>query len=182
MKYAEIVKAHSEGLAVISKFLLKLDDVKVKKSTKRGCDIDFSFGAKQRIGSFKVIVGQHKSENVFVETFVTKLPANTDGRALVQRSGCLYSSQADFLFFLNGSLLCIVPLKSFRNWVDRNAISFRSGCEIYWWNGQEIRRHGLLIPIDRIRRDFAKGNVHVSIYRLKDNPNSDTDIEFVQEL
>lgn len=177
-----MIQAHKEGTAVVNKFLLKLDDVKTRKSRRRGCDLDFTFGKKAKTGSTRVVVGASKSENVFVETFVSKTQANTDGRKLMQKSGYLYYSAADFLFLLNGSLLCIVPLRSFRNWIDRNSTSFRSSCEIYWNNGLEIRRHGLLIPIDRIRRDFAKGNVHVSIYNLKDNPNSDTEIDYIQEL
>lgn len=182
MKYAEMVKMHSEGSVIVSKFLRKLDNVRIQKSKRRGCDLDFVFGAKQKGGSVKVVVGQSKNENIFVETYISRLPANTDGRQLTQKSGYLYHSEADFLFFLNGNILCIVPLRSFRNWVDKNATSFRVGHEIYWWNGQEIRRHGLLVPIEKIRREFAKGNVHVSIYKLKDNPNSDTEIEFIQEL
>ena len=175
-------KIHEEGAVIARKFLMKLDNVEVCKASKPGCDLDFVYGKKRKTASVRTIVSRAKSENVFVETYVTRIPTDGDGTQLVQRSGYLYSGKADFLFFITGQSLCIVPMVAFRNWVDRNALEFRSAYEMYWRNGFELRRHGLLVPIERIRREFAKGNVKVSIYQLKDNPNSDTEIDFYQEL
>lgn len=184
MKYAEMKKVHQEGAFIARKFLMKLDGVEVQKTNTPGCDLDFVYGKKRTVASVRTIVNRDKAENVFVETYVTKVPidGNETGAGLIQRNGYLYSGLADFLFFITGQSLCIVPMVPFRNWVDRNALEFRSAYEMYWWDGYELRRHGLLVPIERIRREFAKGNVKVSIYQLKDNPNSDTEIDFYQEL
>lgn len=177
-----MAKAHQEGVTVIHKFLNKLGSTAVQRSSKKGCDLNFTFGKQRRIGSIKVCVGNQRTGTVFAETYTTRLPANSDGKQIGQRPGYLYAGQADFMFFLNGTLLYIVPLRSFRDWADKNATSFRSGLETYWHNGVEIRRHGLVIPAERICKDFAKGNSHVSVYRLKDNPNSKTEIDFYQEI
>lgn len=183
MKYAEMKKSHIQGSAIARKFLTKLGTAEIRKTEKIGCDFEFAFGKdNSKVATVRTIVNPNKSENIFVETYVTRMAANGDGRDLQQYLGNIYVCPANFFFFLTGTKLCIIPATKFRMWVDRYAHTFQTASEIYWWNQQEIHRHGVLIPIERVRTEFAKGNPGCSIYELKNDPTSDTEIDFIQEL
>ena len=181
MNYAEMKKSHIQGSLVIRKFLMKLGVPEIRKTNNLGCDFEFVC-PDGTVSTVRAVVNPNKSENLFAETYVTRRKVDGDGRDMLCFPGNIYICPATYFFFLTGTKLCIVPSENFRLWVDRKAHTFQTVSELYWYSQQEIHRHGLLIPIERVRTEFAKGNSCVSIFEIKYTPGRETEIDFIQEL
>ena len=115
---------------------------------------------------------------MFVETYKTLRPLQSYD--LQAQPGYLYSTEADYVFYLSGNTLFTLPTKRFRCWADKSTDAFRKDCLFETSNGIEIRHHGFFIPKQRLRQDFAKGDVRVSVFRLQNI--HEENIDFVQEL
>lgn len=87
---------------------------------------------------------------------------------------------SSFVNASEGIDLDTLPTKRFRCWADKSTDAFRKDCLFETSNGIEIRHHGFFIPKQRLRQDFAKGDVRVSVFRLQNI--HEENIDFVQEL
>ena len=186
MRYVNITeqkKLKKEALFVVNKFLNKLDISQIKKYNVSNSGIDYiiTFGENNKNTAIMVIADNSKSMEMFVNTYTVKTPKNADiiGRMI---PGKLYSSQANFLFYLYNDIIYILPMKKFRKWVDENTDIFIPECRKNEYNGIEIRRHGFRISLSHIERLFMQGNLSCSKYKIKDNPNSDTEIDYIQMI
>ena len=177
------VKVKNESIAKVTKLLKKLDgidQVKVCHQNEIG-DIYFTYGqdSPKRV-SISVEGDEGRPSGIFLGTFTTE--RSTQSYRVNVKMGYMYESKADYLFYVSGNMLYTLPLKKFRLWVDSNLEMFRSEYVCTQTGSSIVRRHGVLVLPERILRDFAKGEVRVSVFRLKDNPNSETEIDFIQEL
>lgn len=173
-------KQMQSGLALITQFLESLEAVtSVKPAEQNGSHeliIQYSSEAKEK--RIVVVTDDGKTEGLFAETLITSRPHQS---YITKASvGLLFASQADYLFYLSGNVLYTLPLVKFRYWVDHNSDAFRQECFYENANGCELRHHGLFVPRQRLRSDFAKGDVRVSVFRLK--VSHDAPLDYIQEF
>lgn len=167
-----------KGIKTITKFLSKLDSVK-EVSTKEGdtTHIFFSHGDDKK-KSVLLITDDGKKEGMFVETIKTARHLQTyDMQA---QPGYLYATDSDYIFYLSGNILYTLPTKRFRCWADKSVDAFRKDCLYETDGGVEIHHHGFFVTQQKLRYDFSKGNVKVSVFRLCNTQGDD--FEIIQEL
>lgn len=167
-----------ESVQAVAKFLKKLESVtNVSIEQAENLHIRFCYGntGKEKVFSSWLMM---EREGMFVETYKTLRPLQSYD--LQAQPGYLYSTEADYVFYLSGNTLFTLPTKRFRCWADKSTDAFRKDCLFETSNGIEIRHHGFFIPKQRLRQDFAKGDVRVSVFRLQNI--HEENIDFVQEL
>ncbi len=168
-----------ESVQAVAKFLKKLESVtNVSIEQAENLHIRFCYGNTGKEKSVFVVADDGKREGMFVETYKTLRPLQSYD--LQAQPGYLYSTEADYVFYLSGNTLFTLPTKRFRCWADKSTDAFRKDCLFETSNGIEIRHHGFFIPKQRLRQDFAKGDVRVSVFRLQNI--HEENIDFVQEL
>lgn len=173
-------KQNETGLALVTRFLNSLDAVtQVQQTQTEWGDALLVQYSKEKQHRIILIADDGKTEGLFVETFVTTRPNQSyNTQASV---GLLFASSADYLFYLSGQVLYTLPLARFRYWVDHNSDAFRQDCYFENSGGCEVRHHGLIVPRQRLRTDFAKGDVRVSVFRLKNSTDADQ-FDYIQEF
>ena len=74
-----------------------------------------------------------------------------------------------------------LPAVKFRYWLDHNTDMLRHECFFESDNGCEIRHHGYIVPRQKLRSDFAKGDVRVSIFLFRQNTKTGK-TDYIQEI
>lgn len=167
------------GINTVAQFLKKLEAVTaVSVERNENAHIRFRYGDTGKEKSIFVVVDDGKKEGMFVETYKTLRPLQSYD--LQSQPGYLYSTEADYIFYLSANVLFTLPTKRFKCWADKSVDAFRKDCMFETITGIEIRHHGFFVPKQRIRQDFAKGDVRVSVFRLRNTQGED--IDFIQEL
>ena len=168
-----------EAIKTVVKFLGQLESIRDVSFAQDGMThICFCHGNTQTVKRIFVVVDDGKNEGMFIETYKTLRPLQSYD--LQAEAGYLYSTAADYIFYLSGNILFTLPTKRFRCWADKSTDSFRKECMVETHNGTEVHHHGFFIPKQRLRQDFARGDVRVSIFRIRNLPNEEMD--FVQEM
>ena len=186
-RHSERKQLKQEAKTVVRKFLWKLDrvtNVACFESTFSNSFIDIVLHYTSKAGNPKqhpiaLIVDAPKRHGVFVETYATG--QGRDGCYLA-RAGSLFMTKADTLFMVTGHIVYTVPTQAFIEWMDKESETFQAETAIEYVNGRRLNRHGLFIPFQRLRQAHFKKQLRVSAYHLIDNPNSETEIDFMQEL
>lgn len=179
INFASERKKKAEGIKIVTEFLQQLESVASISAEQEGfSNIRFSHGAAHKQKTIFVVTDDGKTEGMFVEAYKSFRPLQTYD--LSAEPGYLYTTTADYIFYLSDNTLFTLPTAKFRCWADRNTDAFRKECLVETNDGMEVHHHGFFIPKNRLRQDFAKGDTRVSIFRLR-NPRTN-DFDFVQEM
>ena len=176
-------RRQANSMAAVKKFLRHLDSIgKAEPDPKDPKNmITICHGKNGDIQKRIVVSGDDgKGEGLFLETYRTLRPRQSYEIAAIP--GNLYTTKADYIFYLSGNTLYTLPMNKLRFWVEKNPDVFRKECRVYNLPGTEVRRHGVIVPHKRISQEFAKGNVRVSVFRLSGLDGKEEDFDFVQEM
>lgn len=176
-------KNKENSINIIKKFLLELrEDVEVETYKGLGIDLIMSFGRENKKAAIFVLSGKEKATNMFIGAYTTKSIRGEKNPFYKTLPCYLYTTKAHFLMFLAGKRLYILPMTTFRKWVNDHTNTFQVECYTTISGGYEIKSHGYLVPLNRLRRDFIKGNKQASVYYIDDDPNSDKIRGYIQEM
>lgn len=172
-------KLSQRGTCLVSAFLSSLDSIASVAQNQNAQNMLTICTQKTKAKkTIAVICDDGRSEGLFIETLVTtRIHQSYNIKADV---GFLYAAQADYIFYLSGNTLYTLPTPKFRYWVEHKSSTLRQGCIFQNTGGCEILHHGYFVPRQKLRTDFAKGDVRVSIFRFK--VEGGKFLDFVQEM
>lgn len=176
-------RKQANSMAAVKKFLKHLNGIDNAEPSKENPQESIIIRHGKNGDAQKQIVvsgDDGKSEGLFLETY--KTTRQRQSYEITAVPGSLYTTKADYIFYLSGNTLYTLPMAKLRFWVEKNPDIFRKECRVYNLSGTEIRKHGIIVPRTRISQEFAKRNVRVSIFKLIGLDGKEEDFDFVQEM
>lgn len=171
-------KQKERGTSRVSEFLSSIDAIAsvTKQSDNR---LMIRYGRQDHTKQILVLTDDGKNEGLFAEVYLTSRPHQS--YAIQTKLGELFDGEVDYIFYLSGQTLFTLPAVKFRYWLDHNTDMLRHECFFESDNGCEIRHHGYIVPRQKLRSDFAKGDVRVSIFLFRQNVKTGK-TDYIQEI